>query len=249
MNSNTPTDSHKAGRNQLTGRVVVVSPHLDDAIMSLGASIARGVQAGASIEVLTAFAYIPSSTASAGPWDSSCGFATEGEAGSTRREEDRLACEAVGAAHRWLDFGAEPYKRRGTDSDIWAAVMAAARDADAVLIPGFPLTHPDHACLTELLLRRGLGAARIGFYAEQPYVFIQKAAPSASALAPPLKPVIAMPPVWTRLQVERAHRRAKLKAVRCYRSQLRHLGLGNIGLYRMLWRESADGGEAVAWLS
>jgi LmbE family N-acetylglucosaminyl deacetylase len=249
MNSSLLNGSHDAWRERLLGRVVVVSPHLDDAIMSLGATIAWAVQAGAKIEVLTVFTCIPTSGAPAGPWDKNCGYDTEGEQATARREEDRQACLVLGAEPRWLNFGAEPYERRGSEDDIWSAVQTATEGADLVLVPGFPLLHPDHAFLSELLLRKGLPGRRTVLYAEQPYAFTHNMTPLGSAVAPPLKPVIGAAISWTRVRTERAHRQAKLKAVRCYRSQLRHLGLRNIGLYRMLWRERAQGGEAVAWLA
>ena len=70
-----------------------------------------------------------------------------------------------------------------------------------------------------------------------------------SAAVPAIEAAVGAPIAWTRVRTERAHRQAKLKAVRCYRTQLRRLGLRNIGLYRMLWREASQGGEAVAWLA
>lgn len=233
----------------LVGRVVAVSPHLDDAVMSLGATLAHAVQAGAKVEILTVFSDMPSSRAPAGPWDSQCGFRTEGEAATTRREEDRRACALLGAEPRWLDFGDECYERRGNDNDIYSAVTSAVRGADAVLIPGFPLAHADHASLSNLLLRRGLNCRRIGLYAEQPYMYAQGKTPVGSAVSAPLESVIGPTPAWTRVRTHRMFRRTKYRAVRSYRSQLRHLGLANIGLHRMLWNEGAHGGEAIAWLS
>jgi LmbE family N-acetylglucosaminyl deacetylase len=249
VNSSLLNGSHDAWRERLRGRVVVVSPHLDDAVMSLGATIAWAVQAGAKLDVLTVFAYIPASVAPAGPWDSSCGFATEGQAATIRREEDRQACRQLGAEPRWLNFGAEPYERRGSEDDIWSAVQTATRDADLVLIPGFPLLHPDHSFLSELLLRKGISGRRTVLYAEQPYVYTHNDTPRGPAIAKALTRLMGAEISWTRVRTERAHRQDKLKAVRFYRSQLRHLGLRNIGLYRMLWREAAQGGEAVAWLA
>jgi len=249
VNSSLLRGSPEAWRERLRGRVVVVSPHSDDAIISLGATIAWAAQAGATIDVLTVFALIPSSVAPTGPWDAKSGFVTEGQAATARREEDRRACAVLGANPRWLDFGAEPYERRGSDDDIWGAVQAATQGADLVLIPGFPLLHPDHAYLSELLLRRGLSGRCTVLYAEQPYVFTHRMAPSGASVAAALKPLIGADLSWTRVRTERAHRQAKLKAVRCYRTQLPLLGLRHIGLYRMLWREGAQGGEAVAWLS
>lgn len=231
----------------LSGRVVAVSPHLDDAVMSLGSALAQAVQAGARVEILTVFSDIPSSSAAASSWDSECGFATEGEAATARREEDRRACAVLGAEPRWLNFGAECYERRGNDDDIYDAVTSAIRGADAVLVPGFPLAHADHECLSKLLLEKGIDSPRIGLYAEQPYTFTQCKTPSASTPSP-LEPVIGATGTWTRMRTDRAFWRTKYRAVRSYRSQLRHLGLGHVGLHRMLWREAAQGGEAIAWL-
>src|SRR5512144_2582409 len=70
-------------------RIVVVSPHLDDGVLSLGASIARWSRAGAAVELLTVLGCDPASAAQAGGWDRRGGFATEGESALARREEDR----------------------------------------------------------------------------------------------------------------------------------------------------------------
>jgi hypothetical protein len=117
-----------------------------------------------------------------------------------------------------------------------------------VLIPGFPLAHADHASVSNLLLRRGLPGRRIGLYVEQPYAFTRNEAPGRLALAPALEPIIGCSLEWRRIRAGGVHRRTKAHAVRSYRSQLRHLGLRNLGLHRMLWGEVARGGEAIAWL-
>jgi LmbE family N-acetylglucosaminyl deacetylase len=239
---------------RFAGRVVIVSPHLDDAVMSLGATIAKAVQSGTRIEVLTVFAYKPASSEPAGPWDTSCGYQTEGQAADSRRAEDRQACLALGAEPHWMSFGAEPYQRGASNDEIWSAVDSATRGADLVLLPGYPLEHPDHAELTQLLLTRGLSCGAIGLYAEQPYSFDHRSKPPGPAPVRALQAVADKPLVWTRVNASRAHRRTKLEAVRAYRSQLRHLGLGEsgIGFFRLrylLWHEAARGGEAVAWLS
>jgi LmbE family N-acetylglucosaminyl deacetylase len=229
------------------GRVVVVSPHLDDAVMSLGATIAGMVRTGATVEVLTVFGYGPASSAPAGPWDTKSGFGTEAEACRARRGEDDEACGMLGATPRRLDFGAEPYERRGTPDEILSAVAAAVAGADCVLIPGFPLAHPDHAELSQLLLS-GNWPCRLGLYAEQPYLYWERKTLQAAMRAPAIEASLSGPLEWTRQRVGRPERRMKLRAVRCYRSQLRQLGLSHIGLYRMLWHEASQGGEAIAWL-
>lgn len=239
---------------RFTGRVVVISPHLDDAVMSLGAAIAKAVQAGAHVKVLTVFAYKPGSPEPAGPWDTLCGYKTEGQAAGVRRAEDQKACLALGAEPHWMSFGAEPYQRGATDDAIWSAVESVTRGADLVMLPGHPLEHPDHAELSQLLLSRGLNCRALGLYAEQPYAYNHRRQPPGGATIRPLAAVTNTPLSWTRVSCNRAQRRAKLEAVTAYRSQLRHLGLGQSGmgffrLRHLLWNEAAQGGEAVAWLS
>jgi LmbE family N-acetylglucosaminyl deacetylase len=260
LNSNLAAESQDRREGQLAPRVTVISPHLDDAILSLGSTIAHAAEAGARIDVLTVFGDLPGSNAPASPWDRSCGFLTEGQAASARREEDREACSILGARPRWLNFGSECYERRGTEDDILSAVASVTADADIVLLPGFPLAHRDHHLLSELVLRKGLNGQRLALYVEQPYALGMakgstvstgpsvSTTPAASTAATPDAPVIPNSPAWTRLMAAPAHRRAKARAVRCYQSQLRRLGLKNIGLHRMLWREAANGGEAIAWL-
>ena len=58
-------------------RIVVVSPHLDDGVLSLGAWMASQVRAGARVELLTVFACDPESDAPTKGWDARGGFRTE----------------------------------------------------------------------------------------------------------------------------------------------------------------------------
>ncbi len=216
--------------------------------MSLGATIAREARAGTDVEVLTVFGYVPGSPATAGPWDTRSGYKTEGEACQARRDEDREACRILGARPRWFDFGAEPYARNGAPEEIRGAVAAALTGADAALLPGFPLLHPDHAELARLLLGAPL-PCRIGLYAEQPYRFYERKTLAPAMRAAALESHLTGPLAWTHQRAEPAERRLKRLAVRSYQSQLRPLGLGWIGLHRLLWHENRSGGEMIAWLS
>ena len=232
----------------LEGRVVVVSPHLDDAVLSLGATIAGSVQAGAVIEALTVFAGDPDSQAPAGPWDTRSGFETEGHASLMRREEDRVACAILGMTPHWLSYADEQYDRHGDERTIGAAVAGATRGADVVLLPGAPLVNPDHIWLTLTLLRQGLDCRRVGLYAEQPYVFQQRRSVTKLVTSAHLQPMLRLAPQWLRNVGTPATRRDKLRALSAYRSQLRQLGLGFFGRRQMLRHEWRTGGEALAWL-
>ena len=161
-------------RQILPDGLVVVSPHLDDAILSLGASIARATSEGGHVTVLTVFGGEPTSELPAGGWDRRGGFATEGEAVRARRAEDEAACVVVGAVSARLRFSEIDYVGEREEEPVWEAVCAAVSHAAAVLLPGFPQTNPDHAWLTATLVGRGLPCERIGFYAEQPYRYRER---------------------------------------------------------------------------
>lgn len=157
-------------KSELGGGVIaVVSPHLDDAVLSLGAGIARASSRGADVRAVTVFANDPESSQPATDWDRACGFATAGEAARVRREEDRLACECVGATPMWLRFSDSDHGGEARRDDVIEGLAQALAGADVVLVPGYPLAHPDHALVTELLLAEPPRGAILGLYVEQPY--------------------------------------------------------------------------------
>ena len=206
--------------------IVVVSPHSDDGVLSLGASMARWARAGRDVELLTVLALDPASDTPTVGWDQRAGFRTEGEAARARREEDRLACAALGVTPRWLPFGSVDYDRHGDDDTVWEAARAVLDGAGVVLVPGTPLEHPDHAWLHDLLVAR-LPATSIAIYAEQPYTLRVGGSPFEPAA------------------LGARDRLAKWRALRCYRSQLPLLGMRRgprRGPLRHAWAD-----ERIAW--
>lgn len=229
----------------MVGTVVIVSPHLDDAVFSLGATMARLTRSGTTVDVLTVFAGAPDSSAPAAKWDLRAGFATEGAAAVGRRAEDRAACALVGARAVWLPFADGGYSRPRDADEVRAEVERNVAGADAVLVPGFPLTNPDHAWLTEVLLSKRLPAGRVGLYVEQPYAF-WLARGEGRASAPT---TVARPQDWERTPTAMRDRWAKWRAIRVYRSQLPLLGpswRSAVARPRVL-SERALGSEALTW--
>jgi LmbE family N-acetylglucosaminyl deacetylase len=231
------------------GRIVVVSPHLDDAALSLGATIAGATRGGTNVRVLTVMANDPDSDAPAGPWDAKTGFRTVGEAARARRDEDARACAILGADPVWLPYGDEQYDRGATDDEVWAAMQPGLEEADTVLIPGFPLHHPDHAWLARLALARRAHGWRLGLYVEQPYAL--PAGPPRIVGA--LEGLVPHPPTWSSIAGTWSDRRVKRRTFRSYHSQLDQMGSS----YRVTWRdlegrirtyERRRGGETVGWL-
>jgi LmbE family N-acetylglucosaminyl deacetylase len=192
--------------------VVVVSPHLDDAVLSLGATIADHVAAGGEVLVLTVLAGPPGSDQPAGDWDRACGFATEADAVRARRQEDLRACRLLGAAVEHLDGPDGQYGRSPDEATLTEGVRRAVRHADDVLVPGYPLAHPDHRWVATTVLRALAAADRqVRLYAELPY-----------ALRPGSEgtPVRTVPAGWDNRRFPSRGRVRKLLAVRHYRSQL-----------------------------
>jgi LmbE family N-acetylglucosaminyl deacetylase len=247
-------------------RLVVLSPHLDDAALSLGATIAYASEAGLAVTLLTVFAGDPDNEEPAGTWDTICGFTTAGEAARVRRAEDATACEILGADPVWLPF---PYGDMGVaidDNEIWRVLEPRLGDAAAILMPGHPLLHPDHVRLTSLVSDRISASTHLGFYVEQPYAnwsaigrgdrsrSVRTAA--AVALRTQVGRTLQEPPridaasaavglslEWCATRALRRHRRAKVNAIRAYRSQFRKLDrrlILRIHLYERGW-----GGEGI----
>ena len=257
------------GAEFLRGRIVVVSPHLDDAVLSLGAAIARASRSGADVRILTVLAGVPDSERPAGPWDAASGFSTEGEAATRRREEDSRACEIVGATPVWLPFSDVENRDDIDEEAVWRAIDEHVADRDLVLSPGFPLRHPDHVLLTALILRRLETDRKLALYVEQPYANVDaiprgyrpRALLRAARLAvreggarrllrPTLPAAISGLVTgtvqWLAVPATSADRRVKAAAIRAYESQLidmRRRLVDRIRIYERGW-----GGEGVALL-
>jgi LmbE family N-acetylglucosaminyl deacetylase len=134
-------------------RIVVVSPHLDDAVLGTSRLLAR--HPGAT--VVTVFAGNPPVYPEPmRKWDVQSGFAPGDDVMAARRAEDTAALAVLDATPRWLDFVEHTY--RPGDQPVLpeeiAPVLAdvlAEYDPTVVLAP-FGLANPDHdvthrACL------------------------------------------------------------------------------------------------------
>ena len=239
-------DAPPGRASRLHGTVAVVSPHCDDAVLSLGAALAAHARAGGRAVVVTVLAGDPDARFPAGPWDASAGFRTAQEATLTRRAEDAAACARVAVAHRHVDAVDEQYRSGGVPAGLWGQVEGLLEGCDEVLLPGFPLRHPDHVDVTRLVLR-GLATHRpVRLYAEEPYALREGVRRFVDLWGTTV--------CWGRLPATAADSAAKLQAVRCYRSQVRVLGprrlpspsaVAGAALLAQLWRAARRRGEWV----
>ena len=138
-------------------RVLAVSPHLDDAVFSAGASLARLADAGHEVTVLTCFtASVPDPTGFALACQTDKGLAPDVDYMALRRAEDRTATAVVGARpvhlplreapHRGYDSAPALFAGVRPDDVVWQDVLEALRsyDADLWLGPRGLGSHVDH---------------------------------------------------------------------------------------------------------
>jgi LmbE family N-acetylglucosaminyl deacetylase len=126
-------------------RVLVFSPHFDDAAMGAG----HLLLAHPGATVVTVFAGPPDRYPDEPTeWDALGGFRPGDDVVARRREEDVAALAVLGVEHEWLDFVDHQYltvEERATP-DAMVPAMTAAIDAvrpTAVVLP-MGLANPDH---------------------------------------------------------------------------------------------------------
>lgn len=198
--------------------------------------------------MLTLFGNSTSSAVAAHVWDAKCGFATEGAAADARRREDILACRILGVRHEWYPFREAGYDHPESDQDIYDAVVHRLADAELLLIPGHPLTHPDHVRAHNIFCSMGIIHSRLGVYLEQPYAGLGR--PKPSGMRRPDNPVSVSAstlPEWHRIRPTTQAFRRKRAAVSAYRSQLPHLG--RFPRVRLGVADALARSEAIRWLT
>jgi LmbE family N-acetylglucosaminyl deacetylase len=126
-------------------RVVIVSPHLDDAVLGCG----RFMSVHAGVIVVTVFAGNP--PAYPDPmrlWDVQSGFGPGEDVMEVRRAEDRAALACLDSSPRHLDFVEHSYNPG--DRPVAAALVADGLEAvlteltPTLVLAPFGLANPDH---------------------------------------------------------------------------------------------------------
>lgn len=230
----TSSDVEPLLRRPLPGRadgpVLAISPHLDDAVLSVGASLSALVEAGRAVVVCTVFAGAPPAPVSEGAsgFHSHCGLGDD--AVLVRRDEDRAAVGEIGGQAVHLGFLDAIYRRVGAqwlchrpgaafdpllpdEPTMRSAVMAQLRGVLAAVQPSEVWTcaaiggHVDHR-----LVRDAATAAcdaegcALALWEDVPYAIGREPACSAAPIS--------------RADVRPHHLERKLAAVARYRSQV-----------------------------
>lgn len=140
--------------NELTGSgpALVISPHLDDAVLSCG----QLIKSRLGTTITTILAGFPPGP-HAGWSGRTTGLPIAKDANLQRRDEDRSAARALGAQTVWMDLYAQEYGSGESLSErllgIQHAVSTAvdAADGRAVFFP-LGITHPDHVAVSDAAL-------------------------------------------------------------------------------------------------
>lgn len=147
--------------------VLVISPHLDDAALSVGQLLAG--HPGST--VVTVFAGEPA-PGLVSDFDASCGFRDSRQAMAHRRREDLAALNVLRAGPVHLPFLGRGHGDPDSDDDIVAALGAEIDRAGVdVVIGPVGLVHPDHERVSRLwrtAVDQRPGVAAVA-YEELPY--------------------------------------------------------------------------------
>jgi LmbE family N-acetylglucosaminyl deacetylase len=154
-------------------RVLVVSPHFDDAVLSC----AHVVAAAREAVVVTVFGgrperYPPVPSA----WDERCGFRAGDDVVARRRAENTSALEALAARDESCALVDAQYRDGEwyAIADVVAALQPAfERFGPTTVVLPLGIGHRDHrlACAAALALRRGREELSWAAYAEYPYAW------------------------------------------------------------------------------
>jgi LmbE family N-acetylglucosaminyl deacetylase len=208
---------------------VVVSPHYDDAALSVGGLLQR---LDGPVVIVTAYGGEPPATLrTASWWDASCGFRDPGEAYRTRTAEDTRACALLGAERLALPHPDGPYgdaKELPALEEYLRALPPEAR----VLLP-LGIHQPDHAAVRDcgLAVLAEAGGRVPWVYADLPYTghLPERGTDGATAaLARSAERGLAYQELAARhrtrvvhdIRLDAAEWAAKREAVLCYSSQI-----------------------------
>jgi LmbE family N-acetylglucosaminyl deacetylase len=128
---------------------LLISPHLDDAMLSAGQFIAGRPDT----VVLTVLAGTPKTKTVLTSYDAKTGFKSAAEAMEARRAEDVEALALLHAKPLHLDFLDSQYGQTSKQADITEALRTAIDEHDPEFVVGpLGLVHPDHILVREALL-------------------------------------------------------------------------------------------------
>ena len=170
-------------------RITAISPHLDDAAFSAGATLAALADAGHQVTVLTCFTRsVPDPTGFALACQTDKGLAPEVDYLALRRAEDIAAMHVLGVTPVHLDLPEAPHRGYTSAADLFSGVHPADRpdlsalgdiSADLLLAPQGIGAHVDHLHVVRAVA--GLGRPTL-WWRDSPYVLRHPGTPPSPDL-------------------------------------------------------------------
>ena len=203
---------------------VVLSPHLDDAVLSCWHLLTREEE----VEVVNAFTGLPEE-GSIGWWDRLTGADDSAERMHERLEEDRRALELAGSRAANLGLLDDQYRTNGSVPDLETCLGDRLRNAGRVYAPAGLLIGPmtDHALVRNAVLRL---RDDVHLYADLPHAALFGLPEWVTGVAPELDVDAYWSWLFEAAGVEPSRPRVhaldesdyarKLEAVKRYRTQL-----------------------------
>jgi len=200
-------------------RVLVISPHLDDAVFGAGELLATSNAA----VVVTVFAGVPGPQAEVSAWDRKSGFRSGDEAVGARRREDEAALGILGCVPRWQPFLDSQYGVSPTVEEIMSSLRdELQRDTyDMVAMP-LGLFHSDHRLVHDACHALLTQFDRCPWIAYEDALYRRMSGLLQQRLASLYGAGVRATPVF--ISHRRGTRTRKARAIACYASQLRAFG-------------------------
>lgn len=148
-------------------RTVVISPHFDDAALSLAGLLPT---LPGPLAVVTVHGGSPAPGLPVSDWDALCGFSSAVEAYRARRAEDARSCALLGAEQVLVDHPDGPYVGEGDEPSGLDPLLRSLAPGTRVLVP-LGTNQPDHEAVrlrTQRVLAAA-GAPEPWVYADLPY--------------------------------------------------------------------------------
>lgn len=202
------------------GRLLVVSPHLDDAVLSCGLLLAAHPTA-VVCTVLTA----PPEKNMITEWDRNSGFADAFEAILARKAEDVRALTLLGASLIHLPFRDAQYKSPPSHDALIAALQQTLSQVKpgTVLIP-MGLHHPDHAMVADACLAAVQRFKHLPVHAYEDVPYRKIAGAVQNRLRALMERGFIANPAEFGAAINARHHQLKRAAINAYPSQLRAFG-------------------------
>lgn len=226
-----PTDARRLGR------LLFISPHLDDAVFACGRLLASAPEA----IVATVFAAPPAPGSDLTEWDRASGFASGDEAIAYRREEDRRALAALDAWPLWLDLPDSQYAPPPPLADVVGCLrrLLVQCEPQTVFFP-LGLFHADHRLTREAVLALLPACSGCHWFAYEDALYRCLPGQREAGMTAMVHTGLAPYPAVFAEAADAAGR--KRHAVTCYESQLRALatpgrpGYGDLAAREGYWR-------------